>query len=299
MRTAMANPGCSGNDLSKQVKLVGHWPIGNGASTDVYQGRLDRGNHPTMLVAIKCIRGVQNDPNPEVSATSSRRIKRESAVWSTLDHTNIQPYFGYCENIGPSIGMISPYQSKGTITVFLAKEDPGKTWSRTKYLFQIASGLHYLHSKGVVHGDLHCGNILIDDDGVARITDFGRARILNDAAYNTALFTGAPEYMAPELFFTDDNLTAEQKSALFTTESDSYAYAMVAFVITTGFDTPFKRRGTSLGFDTPQRIRQGIRPKREAGISDRLWSLMQQCWDEKLKNRPTSEMILGKVSQLN
>ena len=67
---------------------------------------------------------------------------------------------------------------------------------------QIASGLQYIHSKGVIHRDLKPSNILLDENGNAYLSDFGLAR-LNDATVNmsddTLHVVGSPAYIAPEV----------------------------------------------------------------------------------------------------
>ena len=61
---------------------------------------------------------------------------------------------------------------------------------------QLCGGLAAAHAQGVLHRDLKPANVLIDDDGLVRITDFGIAIPRSDAAATCS--TGTPGYMAPE-----------------------------------------------------------------------------------------------------
>ncbi|KAJ7588729.1 kinase-like domain-containing protein, partial [Mycena floridula] len=170
---------------------------------------------------------------------------------------------------------------------------------------QIVSGLRHLHTKQVVHGDLHCNNITIDDAGNARISDAYRPRLHSDPrwsskvritdfyrpgnAYDMALFFGFPEYMPPEILFANDNLTAKELQ-LCTFESDVYACAMVLFSILHGSYSPLKRPWLKI-----PRIREGDR-SHQGQIPDDIWSLLVRCWARKPSDRPTAEIIDDKIS---
>jgi serine/threonine protein kinase len=51
-----------------------------------------------------------------------------------------------------------------------------------KLLSEVTEGLEYLHSKGIVHGDLRGANVLISEDGVARLSDFGLSKFLENVS---------------------------------------------------------------------------------------------------------------------
>jgi serine/threonine protein kinase len=70
-------------------------------------------------------------------------------------------------------------------------------------------------------------NILVDDFENARLCDFGRAKVIGDPEYRTALIAGFVPYMAPELF-PEDERDVDQ---LFSLSSDIYAFGMLAFEV--------------------------------------------------------------------
>ena len=89
---------------------------------------------------------------------------------------------------------------------------------------QIAIGLEYLHNEGIVHGDLHGGNVLIDENGNARLTDFGLSLIADASSYNygSTHGGGAFRWQAPELI---DPEAFKLNSSRPTTASDIFSFA--------------------------------------------------------------------------
>lgn len=102
--------------------------------------------------------------------------------------------------------------------------------SATIQLHQTALGLAYLHGEGIVHGDLHAGNLLVDENGSIRLTDFGLSLIAEGTAYNygSQRGGGAAHYTAPELF-DPEVFCLETRRPTFS--SDIYALACVCIEV--------------------------------------------------------------------
>jgi serine/threonine protein kinase len=174
-----------GNDLTGQVAIklqpgrTFRWTIGTGGSATVYKGQwLWSQNDPPFDVAVKIFRST-SDLTSEDTINARRRLIRETNAWLRLNHENIQPYFGHCSDLAPSIALISPFCGNGTVMRYMKKKSADKHL-RLKFITDVAKGLAYLHTLNVVHGDLKPSNILIDDNGNARLTDFGRAKVVGE-----------------------------------------------------------------------------------------------------------------------
>ena len=94
---------------------------------------------------------------------------------------------------------------------------------------QIADALHYAHSNGVIHGDIKPANILISEDGRAKIADFGVARLSQSVATHAGKIFGSPAYMAPE------QLSGGEPDA----RSDLFSLGVMFYSMLTGF-RPFQ-----------------------------------------------------------
>ena len=157
-----------------------------------------------------------------------------------------QPYFGYCRilEVSPALALVSPFCGNGTIIEYLQKRPDLNRFHLVitiappdlsepfifRQLQQVASGLKYLHDHDVVHADLSGNNVLIDDEGNARLSDFGRARLLDAEGFITSLFAGSVDFVAPELF-TQVETEGRADNSDFSTRSDVYAFAMLTFQV--------------------------------------------------------------------
>jgi len=282
-----------GPNLTGQVTICAYpgasylWKIGAGASTDVYKGV--RQPHGT-LVAVKIFRATHNDDPTRVQDTN-RRLIRESHVWLGLSDPNIQPYLGYCTDLGLSVALISPFCGRGTMRQYLRLHPNA---DRQKFVRQVGNGLLYLHTNNVIHGDLQENNVLVDDAENARLCDFGRAKVIGDAEYSTQLVVGCAPYMAPELF-PEDERNVDQ---LFSQWSDIYAFGMLAFEIFTD-EVPFKSLGALSQYRIMASVHRGDRPSRASDthqrISDDMWGIMRNCWVANPTVRPTAAAIVQNI----
>jgi len=94
---------------------------------------------------------------------------------------------------------------------------------------QVADALQYAHSNGVIHGDIKPANILISEDGRAKIADFGVARLSQSVATHAGKIFGSPAYMAPE------QLSGGEPEA----RSDLFSLGVMFYSMLTGF-RPFQ-----------------------------------------------------------
>ncbi|KAL4093857.1 hypothetical protein PRIC1_011287 [Phytophthora ramorum] len=108
---------------------------------------------------------------PDASHSS---FEQEVRVWQELRHPNVLRLYGACY-AGPQLQLfVCEYASKGSLAQYVnasSSSSEGKSLIWT-YLHQAALGLAYLHERGIVHGDLRCGNILIGSDSIAKLSDF-------------------------------------------------------------------------------------------------------------------------------
>lgn len=116
-----------------------------------------------------------------------------------LFHENIVKLYTACED-SESVYLFLEYAERGNLFFIIRSRQAGQEMSEAEaffYFIQTCSGLHFLHAKGLMHRDLKPENLLVSDQKVLKICDFGWCVESNQG--ERATFCGTLEYMAPEM----------------------------------------------------------------------------------------------------
>ncbi|KAH9948261.1 kinase-like domain-containing protein [Amylocystis lapponica] len=127
-------------------------------------------------VAVKIVRRCDLSKHPD-PARARKRLDRESAVWGSLSHEHILPLFSVTQTLYADF-FVTLYCPAGSLFDILKRDgNPALPQDDAGMMFrQVVRGLRYLHeAAGYVHGDVKLENVLVDEMGVCRITDFGMA----------------------------------------------------------------------------------------------------------------------------
>ncbi len=166
--------------------------LGQGAMAVVY-----RAFQPSINrhVALKVIR---LDDGQGQQEDFRRRFAREAEVIARLEHIHILPIYAY--GIDTEMAYLAMRWLKGGSLSELMRSERLPLERIAAIFKQVAHGLSYAHSKGVIHRDLKPSNIMLDDAGNAYLTDFGLAKLAEGSGEITRSGTivGTPAYMSPE-----------------------------------------------------------------------------------------------------
>ncbi|KZP25821.1 kinase-like protein, partial [Athelia psychrophila] len=229
-----------------------------------------------------------------------QRLIRESNSWLGLHHPNVQQYHGHCRGLGLTVALISPYRPNGNIMRYMSTTHCSRG-DRLKFVKEIAEGLDYLHSEGIVHADLRCDNILIDDQGCALLTDFGRSKKIGVPGYCTTLFAGSTRHMAPEFFPEEGPGGGEvDLDTIFCMATDIYAFAMVCFQVFTG-EKPFSNLRHD--YHVINALHNLSRPEETTAVRDRIpslvWEIMCKCWVQDPRQRPSAGEVVERLANVS
>lgn len=190
-------------------------PIGEGAMGEVFRAL---NVHDGTSAAIKLVhRDVSGQPD------ARRRLKREGELTSVLNHPHIVRMLEWGEH-DHRLYLAMEYLEGETLAQRLRTGRLGEPLARD-VIHALASALHTLHELGVIHRDLHPGNVMLCSDGRIKLLDFGISRSVMDSAMTaTHTILGSLPYMAPEL------LRREPASPA----SDVFALGVIAVQVLTG-----------------------------------------------------------------
>ncbi|TCD61327.1 hypothetical protein EIP91_008588 [Steccherinum ochraceum] len=275
---------------------------GSGGFADVFYGEYE-----SAPVALKRLRVYAAAPASQ-KAKLRQAFLREAILWMNLSHTNVLPFAGVAEEVfkNPTLCMVLPWMPNGNIRQYRDEmqgqgklDGPLFDMQISQWLQGIAEGIAYLHQEGIVHGDIHGGNILVDADGTMKLTDFGMALIADATSYNYASIHGggATRWQAPELHAPEEfGMTSRRPTGA----CDVYSFAYLCIELFSG-EIPFKDLSD---FQVVTRVVRGERPERpkkpnDEPISEDGWSLVVSCWTVPPSDRPTSEQVATRLGVIS
>ncbi len=127
-------------------------------------------------------------------------LKSEIETLKDLDHPHIVAYLGF-EETSSFLSIFLEYVPGGSVGSCLRKHGQFEENTIKSFLFQILEALAYLHGRGILHRDLKADNILVDFNGICKISDFGTVRRSDDIYGNVENMSlqGSIFWMAPEV----------------------------------------------------------------------------------------------------
>ncbi|KAG8762791.1 hypothetical protein FRC12_008844 [Ceratobasidium sp. 428] len=263
------------------------FPLSSGGFGDVYRGRFK----DATPIAIKTMR--LQISSTELGQKSLKYAARELHIWSKCQHPNVLPLLGLVV-FRDQIGMASQWLERGSLPSYI-EQNPD--FDPYKMSVGIASGLAYLHSTGIVHGDLKGLNILVSDEGTPMLTDFGNA-VLQDCTLN---FTATTQKSSLSLRWAAPELL-DGREVTYSTAADVYALGMTVLETFTG-KVPFFG-SVDIAVMSAVIFRKEIPARPEAQIpsnsreGDLLWSLLNKCWTHEPKDRPNSLEVEAEMRKI-
>ena len=208
-----------GQKINERYEIIKN--IGEGGMANVYLAKdtiLDRN------VAVKVLRGDLSSDDKFI-----RRFEREALSVSNLSHPNIVEVY----DVGIEDGshyIVMEYIDGKTLKQLLKKRESLTLTEVIDIMTQLTDGISHAHESYIIHRDIKPQNIMIEDDGRIKITDFGIAMALNATQLTqTNSVMGSVHYLPPE--------QASGKSA--TVKSDIYSMGILMYELLTG-NVPFK-----------------------------------------------------------
>jgi hypothetical protein len=277
-------------------KLYIRQKIGEGSFGEVWRAKVDEifGHHGQQLVAVKMLKD-------NYSQDEYRCLQKELDIMKRLQpHPNVIGLLGCCTQSEP-LCIILEYASNGCLQSLLRQQRNAFTLnnldqdapvatrqrhinltSRDLVLFalHVANGMEYIASQQLLHRDLAARNVLIDEQMICKISDFGFARdIIEMRQYESKTQRRLPiRWMAPESLMLSE----------YSSMSDVWSFGVLLWEIVTLGSTPYP------GLSGPQVmdfVQKGRRMKKPKHCTDELYGTMLDCWHQFANKRPTFTVI--------
>jgi serine/threonine protein kinase len=216
---------------------------------------------------------------PHKQSAELYKLLKEPRLQAALNHPNIVRMIA-AEKENRVFFMVMEYVKGRTLEKILDKEKILECERSVDYVKQVAQGVDHAHKNKIIHRDLRPSNIIISEEGTAKITDFGTSAWLSNIPYASTRI-GSPPYMAPEQFLGRASY-----------QSDIYSLGCIFYEMIVGrppiFDPdPFKiLEKAQQGKITPPRLRNTKIPRE-------IDEIIMKCLASKVEERyqKPSELI--------
>uniref|UniRef100_A0A8C1F9W9 Vascular endothelial growth factor receptor 3 n=1 Tax=Cyprinus carpio carpio TaxID=630221 RepID=A0A8C1F9W9_CYPCA len=265
--------------LMSELKILIH--IGNHLNVVNLLGACTKTNGPLMVIVEYCKYG---------NLSNFLRAKREFFLPYRVREINNMMIYQHDRQPSTTSSINPPMQSR------VAVDDLWKTPLTIEdlicYSFQVARGMEFLVSRKCIHRDLAARNILLSENNVVKICDFGLARdIYKDPDYVRKGNARLPlKWMAPESIF----------DKVYTSQSDVWSFGVLLWEIFSLGASPYP--GIQIDEDFCKRLKDGTRMRAPDNASPKIYGIMLACWQGEPRERPTFPAlveILGDLLQEN
>jgi serine/threonine protein kinase/peroxiredoxin family protein len=260
-----------------EIKVFEKQKLGKGTFGSVVKGQL-RGK----TVAVKTI-DANWKSDGEVHTKILDDFRNECAVMTKLLHPNVLLLMGVC--LEPEQGkliMVTELMPRGSVFDLLHNSDDEISFKqRMRFARDTALGVNWLHLSNppILHLDLKTQNILVDENWVAKVADFGLSRIKKTEQKGAV---GSPLYMAPEVL-------AEQP---YSEKADVYSFGIIVWELLTQM-IPYEDKDFETVADVFRYVvKQQKRPTMPDNCPPRLAKLIGACLEHDPRKRPSFKTIL-------
>ncbi|KAM8864466.1 protein-tyrosine kinase 6-like [Spinachia spinachia] len=236
--------------------------LGSGYFAEVYRGRWK--NH--INVAIKIIKNE--------SELNHREFQSEVQILKCLRHPHLISLFATCTASAPYY-IITELMEKGSLLSFLRGQE-GRSQdigSLIDMSAQVADGMSYLEEKNSIHRDLAARNVLVGEDYICKVADFGLARVIKEPFYITEDKKIPYKWSAPEAI----------SHGKFSNKSDVWSFGVLLYEILTLGGVPYPAFTNQ---ETFQQVSNGFRMPAPPICPESLYKIMLSCWSADPADRP-------------
>lgn len=216
-----------------------------------------------------------------LSSSDLDMFRREIFTMAVLSHPMLVKFCGYTSD--SPFCIVTEYMCNGSLYDFLkTRGDELSPTERTLIALDVARGMEFLHSRGIIHRDLKSLNVLLDSKKRGKIGDFGLSRIKSSAPMTGLI--GTTLWMAPEVLLS---------TPFYDEKVDVYSFGILLWELLTGKPPYDNNVSTELTRDI---VEQNKRPPIPKDTPEHLRNLIVSCWEAEPSKRPPFHQIVANLS---
>lgn len=262
-------------DLSVETKDMWEIPresitmdfkLGSGQFGEVFKGRW-KGNTD---VAVKTLKE---------GSMSTAHFLQEAQIMKMLRHDKLVRLYAVCTKEKP-IYIVTELMAHGALLDYL-RDDKHRNISLMNLVdmaSQVASGMAYLEVKNFIHRDLAARNILVGENNIVKVADFGLARILDTEEYNTKGARFPIKWTAPEAALRHK----------FSVKSDVWSFGILLYELMTRGRVPYPGMNNKTVLE---QVELGYRMEKPPEAPEGVYVKMMETWNAKPEQRPTFDHL--------
>ncbi|XP_017487338.1 PREDICTED: tyrosine-protein kinase Src42A-like [Rhagoletis zephyria] len=244
--------------------------LGQGQFGEVWEGLWNN----TTPVAIKTLKPGTMDPKDFLT---------EAQIMKKLRHPKLVQLYAVCTMEEP-IYIITELMKNGSLLEYL--QGKGRNMKLNQLIdmaAQIAAGMAYLESQNYIHRDLAARNILVGENNIVKIADFGLARLIKEDEYEARVGARFPiKWTAPEA----------ANYSKFSIKSDVWSFGILLTELVTYGRIPYPGMTNA---EVLIQVDHGYRMPCPTGCPPTLYDIMLECWNKDPLKRPTFETLQWKL----
>ncbi|KAM9343989.1 protein-tyrosine kinase 6b [Pholidichthys leucotaenia] len=245
--------------------------LGSGNFADVYRGLWK--NH--ISVAIKILK--------TDTVFNQQEFRQEVEIMKRLRHHHLLSLFAVCTASQPFY-IITELMEKGSLLNFL--RGPEGSQLDVDLLIdmaaQVADGMSYLEEMKSIHRDLAARNVLVGENYICKVADFGLARVIKEQIYITNDKKIPYKWTAPEAI----------SYGMFSIKSDVWSFGVLLYEIITHGEIPYPAYNNQ---ETAEQVKLGYRMPAPPKCPPFLYQIMLQCWSTEPADRPSFMTLKTKL----
>ncbi|XP_073848459.1 tyrosine-protein kinase Src42A isoform X7 [Musca autumnalis] len=247
--------------------------LGSGQFGEVWEGLWNN----TTSVAIKTLKSGTMDPKDFLA---------EAQIMKKLRHNKLIQLYAVC-TVEEPIYIITELMKHGSLLEYLqAIAGKGRSLKMPVLIdmaAQIAAGMAYLESQNYIHRDLAARNVLVGDNNIVKIADFGLARLIKEDEYEARVGARFPiKWTAPEA----------ANYSKFSIKSDVWSFGILLTELVTYGRIPYPGMTNA---EVLTQVEHGYRMPQPPNCDQRLYEIMLECWHKDPMRRPTFETLQWKL----